>query len=63
MKDVEDCEKLREVVKQALIRRCPNGETQFIYKLLLFEYIEQVEGTRGSETSQYLVVRKAKATP
>ena len=40
MKDVEDCEKLREVVKQALIRRCPNGETQFYFnKLLLSEYI------------------------
>jgi hypothetical protein len=28
MKDVGDCEKLREAVDQALIRRCPNGETR-----------------------------------
>ena len=28
MKDVVDCEKLRGVVKQTLIRRYPNGETQ-----------------------------------
>ena len=59
MKDVEDCDKPRLVVKQTLNRGFPNGETQFIYKLLLFEYIEQVEGTRGSETSQYLEERKA----
>ena len=37
MKDVEDCEKLREAVKQALIRRCPNGETQFI--LMNYSYL------------------------
>jgi hypothetical protein len=28
MKDVSDCEKLRGAVDWALIRRCPNGETQ-----------------------------------
>ena len=28
MKDVGDCEKLRGAVYQAMIRRCPNGETQ-----------------------------------
>jgi len=27
-KDVVSCEKLRGVAKQALIRRCPNGETR-----------------------------------
>jgi hypothetical protein len=27
MKDVGDCEKFREAVDQALIRKCPNGET------------------------------------
>jgi hypothetical protein len=27
-KDVDDCEKLRGAVYQALIRRCLNGETQ-----------------------------------
>ena len=39
MKDVEGCDKPRLVVKQALIRGFPNGETQFINKLLLSEYI------------------------
>ena len=39
MKDVEDCDKPRLVVKQTLNRGFPNGETQFIYKLLLSEYI------------------------
>jgi hypothetical protein len=28
MKDVAACEKLRGAGKQALIRRCPNGETR-----------------------------------
>ena len=27
MKEVEDCHKLRGAVNQAVIRRCPNGET------------------------------------
>ena len=39
MKDVEGCDKPRLAVKQALNRGFPNGETQFIYKLLLSEYI------------------------
>ena len=28
MKDVGACDKLREAGKQAMIRRCPNGETR-----------------------------------
>ena len=28
MKDVGNCEKLRVVVNQTVIRRCPNGETR-----------------------------------
>ena len=28
MKDARDCEKLRGAVNEALIRRCPNGETR-----------------------------------
>ena len=28
MKDVASCEMLREAAKQAVIRRCPNGETR-----------------------------------
>ena len=30
MKDVASCDKLRGAAKQALIRRCPNGETQSV---------------------------------
>ena len=33
MKDVEGCDKLRLVVKQALNRRSPNGETQLIMSI------------------------------
>ena len=55
MKDVEDCEKLREVVKQALIRRCPNGETRAgECQPPRAEYIGTLEPTQGTETSQYL---------
>ena len=39
MKDVVGYEKLRGAVKQALIRRCPNGETHLIYQVSLTEYI------------------------
>jgi hypothetical protein len=39
MKDVVDCEKLRGAVKQALIRRYPNGETHPIYRVPFTEYI------------------------
>jgi hypothetical protein len=40
MKEAEDCHKLRGAVNQALIRRCPNGETHFGEpKVLLPEYI------------------------
>jgi hypothetical protein len=55
MKDVGGCEKLRGAVNQALIRRCPNGETHRGEQLryLLLEYIEREKRTRGSETSQY----------
>ncbi len=39
MKDVVGYEKLRGAVKQALIRRCPNGETHLIYQVSHTEYI------------------------
>ena len=39
MKDVEGYEKLRGAVKQALIRRCPNGETHPACWVSLTEYI------------------------
>ena len=38
MKDVVGYEKLRGAVKQALIRRCPNGETH-LFEVSLTEYI------------------------
>ena len=38
MKDVVACEKLRGAGKQALIRRCPNGETHPLW-VSLTEYI------------------------
>ena len=40
MKEAEDCHKLREAVNQALIRRCPNGETHSSEpRVLLSEHI------------------------
>ena len=39
MKDVVACEKLRGVGKQALIRRCPNGETHLHWQVSHTEYI------------------------
>ena len=43
MKDVVGCDKLREAVKQALIRRFPNGGTRFELNIETFltEYIGQ----------------------
>ena len=41
MKEAEDCQKLREAVNQAKIRRYPNGETHLGKpKILKFEFIE-----------------------
>lgn len=59
MKEVEDCCKLRGAVNQALIRRCPNGETLFgKTKESLSEYI----GQRGErrELKHLSSVRKRK---
>ena len=54
MKDVAACDKLRGGGKQPLIRRFPNGETPLNkFQRPTIEYIDRVEGTRGSETSQY----------
>ena len=40
MKDVGNCDKLREVVTQTVIRRSPNGKTRLIEdRALLTEYI------------------------
>ena len=59
MKDVGACDKLREAGKQAMIRRCPNGETQ----LGSCPVTAQAEPTQGTETSQYLEERKSNETP
>ena len=46
--------KARGSCKQTLIPRCPNVETRLVAdQSLLTEYIGQVEGTRGTETSKY----------
>jgi hypothetical protein len=46
MKEVEGCHKLRGAVNQAMIRRCPNGETHpGKPRILLSEHIGQ-EGER-----------------
>ena len=63
-KDVAICDKPRGVDKQTLIRGCPNGETQLdSIQLLPPECIGRVEGTWGSETSQYPQEEKATAIP
>ena len=42
MKEAEDCQKFRGAVNQALIRKCPNGETRYGKTMpFLFEHIEQ----------------------
>ena len=56
MKDVGGRDSPRGAVNQAVIRGCPNGETQHPDNkgvLPAAESIGCVEGTRGSETSQY----------
>ena len=64
MKDVGGCEKPRGAADQALIRGYPNGEThRSTTAVLPPESIGRVEGTRGTETSQYPEERKATATP
>jgi hypothetical protein len=65
MKDVDSCDKLRGAVKQALIRRFPNGETrQGVTTLSSYtEYIGVVRRTRGSETSQYPQEKKVTTIP
>ena len=50
--------------KQALTRRCPNGETQRDELTLRpAEYIGWYESTQGSEPSQYLVENKSIEIP
>ena len=63
-KDVVVCEKLRGVDKQALIRRCPNGETQYVKSVLSSaESIGREKRTRGTETSKYPKEKKSTEIP
>ena len=62
MKDVVACEKLRGVGKQALIRRCLNGETHRFGGILTG--IHRVrKRTWGTETSQYREEQKSTEIP
>ena len=64
MKDVGSCDKLRGAATQALIRRCPNGETRAgECRPPRTEYIGVLEPTRGTETSQYLEEKKSTEIP
>src|SRR5688572_11586683 len=65
-KDAGACEKLRGAGNQALIRRCPNGETRSRFQKpgsLTAERIGGVERTRGTETSQYPQEQKETSIP
>ena len=64
MKDVVACDKLREAGKRALIRRCPNEETQ-LHDLQLSgaECIGAAKRTRGTETSKYPEEKKKTLIP
>jgi len=65
-KDAGACEKLRGAGNQALIRRCPNGETRSRRKTPgspLPERIGQRGRTRGTETSQYPQEQKETSIP
>ena len=65
MKDVVGCDKPRGAVNRAEIRGSPNGETQprVMSWLPAPEYIGRVEGTWGSETSQYPQEEKTTVIP
>ena len=60
MKDVVGYEKLRGAVKQALIRRCPNGETHPACWVSLIEYIGK-RGKRGE--LKHLSTRRKRNQP
>jgi hypothetical protein len=64
MKDVGACDKPRGAGNRAVIRGFPNGETQLENRPVPTpEHIGRVEGTWGSETSQYPQEEKATAIP
>jgi hypothetical protein len=59
MKGVGACDKLRRAGKQAMTRRCPNGET----RRPSWVVTAKAEPTQGTETSKYLQERKSIETP
>ena len=64
MKDVGNCDKLRGVVTQAMIRRSPNGKTHLVEDEIPYtEYIGVLEQTQGTETSKYLKEEKTTVIP
>ena len=64
MKDVGNCDKLRGVVTQAMIRRSPNGKTHLVEDEIPYtEYIGVLEQTQGTETSKYLKEKKTTVIP
>ena len=64
MKDVENCDKLRGAVTQAMIRRSPNGKTPSIEdRGSAPEHIGRWKQTQGTETSKYLKEKKTTVIP
>ena len=63
MKDVVACEKLRGAGKQALIRRCPNGETHLPTAGIMHSIHRCMKRTRGTETSKYPEEKKSTEIP
>ena len=63
MKDVVACEKLRGAGKQALIRRCPNGETHLSVIGIVHSIHRCTKRTRGTETSKYPEEKKSTEIP
>jgi len=63
-KDAAACDKPREAGKRALIRGCPNRETEpHDLRLPPPECIGRRERTRGTETSQYPQEKKETSIP
>ena len=63
MKDVVGYEKPRGAVKQALIRGCPNGETQLFLTVIKYWIHRYLKQTQGTEISKYLEEKKSTEIP
>ena len=57
-KDVVGCKKLRGTAERVLIRRYPNGATQYVEDIL-----SERRQTRGTETSKYPEEKKTIVIP